>query len=117
MFSHPAKESGSAYGLLPEGLKLKEIFCLKEERTVAGDNTISYNGKLFQILPNEYRLSYVKAKVEVREYLDGSINIFYQAKKLKHKPILKERTILKLNELGTINYLKTQIRVDILDLH
>ena len=116
MFSHPAKESGSAYGLLPEGLKLKEIFCLKEERAVAGDNTISYNGKLFQILPDEYRLSYVKAKVEVHKYLDGSVNIFYQGKKLKHKPILKERTKLKLNELATINYLKTQIRADILNL-
>jgi len=91
MFSRPAKESGTAYRPLPKGLSLKEVFCLKEERVVAGDNTISYNGKAFQILPNEYRLSYCKAKVEVHEYLDGSINIFYQGKKLKHKPVSKEK--------------------------
>jgi len=91
MFSRPAKEAGTAYRPLPKGLSLKEVFCLKEERTVAGDNTISYQGKTFQILPNEYRLSFFKAKVEVHEYLDGSINIFYQYKKLKHKPISKER--------------------------
>jgi transposase len=91
MFSRTAKEPGSAYRPLPKGLNLKDVFCLKEERTVAGDNTISYQGKTFQILPNEYRLSYCKAKVEVHEYLDGSINIFYQGKKLKHKPISKEK--------------------------
>jgi hypothetical protein len=91
MFSRTAKGLGSAYRPLPKGLSLRDVFCLKEERTVAGDNTISYNGGVFQILPNEYRLSYCKAKVEVHEYLDGSINIFYKGKKLKHKPISKEK--------------------------
>lgn len=111
MFSRPAKESGTAYRPLPKGLSLKEVFCLKEERVVAGDNTISYNGKAFQILPNEYRSSYCKAKVEVHEYLDGRINIFYQGKRLKHKPISKEKIKSfscvieqKETELVTMNY-------------
>lgn len=110
-FSRSAKQPGSAYRSLPQGLKLKEIFCLKEERTVTADNTISYKGKFFQILPDEYRASFFKAKVEVREYLDGSINIFSQSKKLKHKPISKERiksfsSLSEKNkyELATINY-------------
>jgi len=90
-FSRIAKELDSAYRSLPKGLSLKDVFCLKEERTVAGDNTISYQGKTFQILPNEYRLSYYKVKVKVHEYLDGSINIFYHGKKLKHKPISKDK--------------------------
>src|SRR4030042_7047117 len=92
MFSRTAKESGFAYRSLPKGFSLKDVFCLKEERTVAGDNTISYHGRAFQILPNEYRLSYCKAKVEVHEYLNGSVNIFYQGKRLKHKPISKEKS-------------------------
>jgi hypothetical protein len=91
MFFRSAKEPGSAYRQIPKGLVLKDVFCLKEERVVAGDNTISYNGRAFQILPNEYRISFYKAKVEVHAYLDGSINIFYQGKKLKHKPISKEK--------------------------
>jgi hypothetical protein len=91
MFSRTAKEPGSAYRSLPKGLSLKDVFCLKEERTVAGDNTISYHGKIFQILPNEYRISFYKVKVEVHEYLDGSISIFYQSRRLKHKPISKEK--------------------------
>jgi transposase len=111
MFARPAKEPGPAYRPLPKGLNLKDVFCLKEERVVAGDNTISYNGKIFQILPNEYRLSFYKAKVEVHEYLDGSINIFYQSKRLKHKPISKEKIKSfscvieqKETELVTMNY-------------
>ena len=111
MFSRTAKELGSAYRSLPKGFSLRDVFCLKEERVVAGDNTISYNGRALQILPNEYRLSYCKAKVEVHEYLDGSINIFYQSKKLKHKPISKEKlksfsSVIeqKKTELVTMNY-------------
>ena len=111
MFARTAKEPGSAYRPLPKGLSLKDVFCLKEERTVAGDNTISYQGKTFQILPNEYRLSFFKAKVEVHEYLNGLVNIFYQGKKLKHKPISKEKiksfqSLIdqKENQLITINY-------------
>jgi transposase len=118
-FSRIAKELDSAYRPLPKGFSLKDVFCLKEERTVAGDNTISYNGRAFQILPNEYRISFYKAKVEVHEYLDGSINIFYQGKRLKHKPISKEKIKSfqpvmvrqahhkiekKKDELVTINY-------------
>ena len=88
-FSRLAKEPDSAYIPLPQGLKLKEVFCLKvdksfttrrEERTVAADNTISHKGKFFQILPDEYRVSFFKAKVEVHQHLDGSIHIFYQGK-------------------------------------
>jgi len=104
MFSRSAKEPDSAYRVSPKGLKLKDVFCLKEERTVSGDNTISYKGKVFQILPNEYRISFVKAKVKVHEHLDDSIHIFYQGKKLKHKQIPKGKTKPKENELITINY-------------
>ena len=111
MFSRLAKEPGYAYRPSPKGLVLKDIFCLKEERTVAGDNTISHQGKTFQILPNEYRISFVKAKVEVHEHLDGSIHIFYQGKKLKHKPISKKRiksfsSVIgqKEPEIVTMNY-------------
>jgi hypothetical protein len=78
---------------------------------VAGENTISYHRRAFQIPPNEYRFSFVKAKVEVYEYLDGSMNVFYQGKKLKHKPVSKEKIKSfsrvieqKETELVTMNY-------------
>lgn len=88
-FSHPAKEQGVAYRPVPKGLNLDNIFCIKEERIVAPDNTISYNSKIYQILPNSYRISFVKARVMVHEYLNGSIHIFYKDKELKQKQIQK----------------------------
>ncbi len=103
-FAHPAKESGSAYRPVPKGLDLSNIFCIKEERVVAPDNTISYNSKYYQILPNEYRISFAKAKVMVHEWLDGSIHIFYKGEELKNKPIPKIRHKNKESALLTINY-------------
>jgi hypothetical protein len=102
--SHPAKEPGSAYQPVPKGTNLNNIFCIKDERTVAADNTISYRTKYYQILPNSYRISFVKAKVFIHEWLDGSIHIFYEGKELKHKPIPKKRTKLEREELLTVKY-------------
>lgn len=90
-FSHPAKDRGSAYRPVPKGTDLNNIFCIKEERTVAPDNTISYKNRSFQILPNEYRASFAKLKIMVHEHLTGSIHIFYKHKELKIKQIPKRQ--------------------------
>jgi hypothetical protein len=103
-FAHPAKEPGSAYMPVPKGSNLNNIFCIKEERTVAPDNTISYNSKYYQLLPDEYRIGFTKAKVMVCEWLDGSIHIFYKGKELKNKPIPKVRHKSKETALLTANY-------------
>jgi len=103
-FSHPAKEPGFAYRPVPKGIDLNNVFCLKDERTVAADNTVAYRTKYYQILPNDYRISFTKAKVMIHEWLDGSIHIFYKDKELKHKPIPKKRTKLNKEELLTVKY-------------
>ena len=103
-FSHPAKESGSAYQPVPKGLNLNNIFCIKDERTVASDNTISYRTKYYQILPNDYRISFAKAKVMIHEWLDGSIHVIYKDKELKNKLIPKKRTKFTEEELLTVKY-------------
>jgi transposase len=103
-FAHPAKEPGSAYRIVPKGLNLSSIFCLKEERTVAPDNTISYNSKYYQLLPDQYRISFTKAKVMIQEWLDGSIHIFYKGKELKSRLIDKLRYKNKEKVLLTTNY-------------
>ena len=103
-FAHPAKENGSVYQAVPKGTNLNNIFSIKDERTVASDNTISYRTKYYQILPNDYRISFVRAKVMVHEWLDGSIHIFYKDKELKNKPIPKKRAKLTREELLTVKY-------------
>lgn len=91
-FSHQAKEPSEAYRALPEDADLNNIFCMKEERTVSNDNTISHKGKTYQILSNDYRISYTRAKVKVHEHLNGTIHIFYEGKELRQRAIPKERS-------------------------
>ncbi len=64
---------------------------IKEEKTVASDNTISYKAKTYQILPSNYRISFVRAKVMVHEHLDGSIHIFFKEHELRHKQSHKNK--------------------------
>ena len=75
-FTVHAREEKSAY--IPwAGGQLKEIFCLQEERVVQNDNTVSYQGKRLQIGKDDLRHHYVKTTVQVREYLDGTLSLYY----------------------------------------
>ena len=59
------------------GLPLKDILCRQEERVVAKDNTVSYEGKFLQIPASTHRHHYVKAEVTVCHYPDDTLAIFY----------------------------------------
>ena len=69
-------------------MDLDLIFCFKEKRQVQGDNTISYQGRRYQILPTETRFGFAEAKIEVHRCLDGSVHIFYKGEELPFKPIV-----------------------------
>jgi hypothetical protein len=92
----PARKK-SAYRKLPAEVNLDRIFCIKEERTVQADNTISYRGRSFQIVPQNGRLSYTRIKVEVQEWTNGSIHVSYRGKELliKELPEKPKRVIEK----------------------
>jgi len=63
-------------------IKLDDILCIQEERTVNKDNTVSYRKKKWQLPKDSCRYSYAKAKVKVHEHMDGSIAIFYGPREL-----------------------------------
>lgn len=87
MFSRQARDSTKAYRVVPSEIDLEDILCIKDKRKVYPDNTISYKGKRYQILPDTNRSSYAKAEVEVYEHLDGRISIVYKGMKLKYTEI------------------------------
>ncbi|MGD2143716.1 MAG: hypothetical protein PVF54_04470, partial [Anaerolineae bacterium] len=72
----------SAYRPWPADLKPEHAFSFKHRRTVANDNTISFDGKRLQIPPGPKRISYVRARVDVLQYLDGRLAIAYQGETL-----------------------------------
>lgn len=78
-----AAEKESAFvPWIDSATKLENILCIQEKRTVNNDNTVSYKSKKFQIPKNNERCHYVKAKVKIQEYEDGSIAIFHGPRQL-----------------------------------
>jgi len=71
-------KKNAAFSKLPKNISLESIFCIKHTRKVKADNTISFEGKTYQIEPNRYRISYAKANVELRINLAKKLKIYYQ---------------------------------------
>jgi hypothetical protein len=81
-FAKPAAQAESAFRPVPQGIDIKEIFCVKFSRLVKNDHTISFQSILYKILEDTIRASYAKATVEVRVYPDESMKVFYQGRQL-----------------------------------
>jgi hypothetical protein len=75
-FAVPAAEAGTAF--VPWlGTNLADILCVHEERVVAKDNTVHYQGKRLQLPSDPYRFHYVKVTVRVHAYPDASLAVFH----------------------------------------
>ena len=61
---------------------LTEILCIEEERVVARDNTVAYGGLRLQLPESPTRAHYVKAKVKLRHYPDGTLAVFHGPRRL-----------------------------------
>jgi transposase len=60
-----------------ESALLREILCVQEERVVARDNTVSFEGRTLQLPESPLRAHYVKARVRVHRYPDGALAVFH----------------------------------------
>ena len=75
-FAVKAAESGSAFTPIP-GVNLDEILCVQEERQVGNDNCVSFRTLKLQIPESPLRAHFVKARVKVHLYPDGSHAVFH----------------------------------------
>jgi len=92
-FTVPAAQPDSQYRPWPATLPAEDVLCFKHDRTVANDNTISFHGVTLHIPAGPDRISYAKARVQVRQYLDGRVGICY------HHQIL---TIIQTQSVGPL---------------
>ena len=74
-FATPAEDQGTAF--VPFTGALDDILCIHEERTVSNDNTVRYKRLALQIPAGRHRRHYVKARVRVHEYPDGTMAVFH----------------------------------------
>lgn len=75
-FAKPAACAESAFVAADPAL-LAETLCIEEERVVARDNTVAYDKRCLQLPASTGRAHYVKARVKVREYPDGTLAVFH----------------------------------------
>ena len=64
-FAVQPEHSAPAYRLADPDLCWPEILCSKDTRKVARDNTVKYNWRVLQLLPDQERTSYAGLRVEV----------------------------------------------------
>ena len=75
-FAVAPAQPGSAFTPIP-GVELDEILCVQEERQVGNDNCVSYRTLKLQIPESPLRPHFVKARVKVHLYPDGSHAVFH----------------------------------------
>ncbi|MFH1453471.1 MAG: ISNCY family transposase [Armatimonadota bacterium] len=81
-FAVKPREKANMHRPVPKGLNLDKILCIKTERVLKNDFTISYEGKLYQI---KDKINAKKVMVEIRT--NGSMFVTYSGANLKYKEI------------------------------
>jgi hypothetical protein len=76
-FAKPPELPDSAFVPIRDKELLGDILCVQEERIVARDNTVSWGRLKLQLPDSRLRPHYVKARVRVHEYPDGSLAVFH----------------------------------------
>jgi transposase len=55
----------------------RDVLCVQEERVVGNDNTVRYHNLVLQLPASPARPHFVKAKVRVHHYPDGTLAVFH----------------------------------------
>jgi transposase len=76
-FATPPQIADSAFVAVRDLASLADILCIEQDRVVARDNTVAYEGRRLQLPESPARAHYVKANVKVREYPDGTLAVFH----------------------------------------
>ena len=84
-FAVAAEQPEAVYRPVPDELSLTETICLKDTRKVARDNTVKYQWRVLQLLPEAERPSYAGLRVDVLERADGELMIRYQGEAVDYQ--------------------------------
>lgn len=79
-FAKPAKAEPAWRKV--SALQIERALCFKQQRTVAKDNTVTFERTVLQIPKTSPFVSYANRKVDVHVLLDGAVEIFYQTAKI-----------------------------------
>jgi len=63
-------------------LQIERALCFKQQRTVAKDNTITFDGTILQIPRTSPFGSHANKRIDVHVLLDGAVELFYKTEKI-----------------------------------
>ena len=75
-FAVAPEQPGSAFVPVAPA-QWRDVLCIQEERIVGNDNTVRFDSRVLQIPPSPLRPHFVRAKVRVHQYPDGTYAIFH----------------------------------------
>ena len=73
--------------------QIQQALCFKQQRTVAKDNTVTFDATIFQIPKLSPFRSYANRRIDVHVLLDGAVEIFYQTEKIARFDSKKTHTM------------------------
>ena len=77
-FAKAARDSQAAWRPLPKGLDVERICSFRYEATVGNDNAVRLAGMILDIPAGPRRRGYARARVELRQLLDGRWRVYYK---------------------------------------
>ena len=80
-FSKPAARSEPAWRYTTS-TEIEQALCFKQQRTVAKDDTVTFEGTVFQIPKKSPYRSYANKRIDVHVLLDGAVEFFYQKQQI-----------------------------------
>ncbi len=75
-FAVKPEQPGSAF-VADAASAWRDILCVQEDRVVGNDNTVRYRRLVLQLPQSPLRPHFVKARVRVHEYPDGTLAVFH----------------------------------------
>ena len=111
-FAKPARESQAAWRPLPKAVDVDRICSFRYEATVGNDNAVRLAGTILDIPAGPGRRGYARARVEVRQLLDGRWRVYYKNELLVETkppavqvPLRSLRLKYRTNKIGkTVDY-------------
>jgi hypothetical protein len=100
-FSKIALKEGDLHNPLPDGVDLREIFCLKDIRTINNGYIVRWKGKRFLI--DNPSIAMRRRKVELREYFDGELTIKFNGRYLGFHEVFEPKPARMQPQKGPVN--------------
>lgn len=85
-FAQPAADGVNVHRRIGPGIKLAEVLCVRERRTVGRDWCVAYGGRALQIGQRHRGLALPGKTVEILARADGSLVVLYQEAALHWTP-------------------------------